>query len=114
VQLLLLRRLLVPLLVEVPQQDVRLLGDYALLPGMVLSRHVEGISVSAAHSCGRVVVLSLRRTDVVGGSTCADFGEVVAVVRREILQKVGEGPAGGRGRRRRGGGGHVWGGGVGP
>ena len=47
VQLLLLRRLLVPLLVEVPQQDVRLLGDYALLPGMVLSRHVEGISVSA-------------------------------------------------------------------
>ena len=46
VQLLLLRRLLVPLLVEVPQQDVRLLGDYALLSWKVLRRHIEGISVS--------------------------------------------------------------------
>ena len=46
VQLLLLGRLLVPLLVEVPQQDICLLGDYALLPREVLGRYIEGISVS--------------------------------------------------------------------
>ena len=161
VQLLLLGRLLVPLLVEVPQQDICLLGDYALLPREVLGRYIEGISVSvwdgislwlfnhflcslvlnrheaeskwkrltlnvstssiqyakiygyrwcipAAHSCGGVVVLSLRRTDVVRGPTGAHFGEVFAVVCREILEKVREGPGGRVRRRGCGGWCHIW------
>ena len=45
VQLLLLRRLLVPLLMEVPQQDVRLLCDDSLLPRKVLGWHVQRIPV---------------------------------------------------------------------
>ena len=50
VQLLLLRRLLVPLLMEVTQQDVRLLCDDSLLPRKVLGRHIQRIPVSAIHT----------------------------------------------------------------